>query len=551
MSERRIYETSIRKIIDQLGKSAVEANRLVRTGGWRLWSATATAPEKIGDVWSWDFSYRFHQNGPIITAEQQQNADYGPLISSWIRLAYDDEMCNVISDRAMKIGAPGYHLVYRARLRNGQTCWIEENVLLQPISDGRWYVVGICSPTVPGTSASGYVIGDMDADQLMKQTPADVDNDSLDEPVNVGVCQLQRELKRLKEDMHLLVRSGQWLIWSANVSKPTPDSVLWHWDFSPEYSVTLPAWFDVDRWDDTDLSQTLSRVRLDEDSLICNANVNRALALGLPGYSQTYRVRLRDGRISWVEENVSILATSATTFRLVGICIDATERKRVEEDLLKMREELIVQNEELSALHETLIEEKHALSDANTRLASLATTDGLTGIHNHRAFQQRLESEWRVMTRGKPLSLLLLDIDHFKHYNDSFGHPAGDEVLIHLGQIMRDCARDSDFIARYGGEEFVVVLPQTDGHGARVIAERLRESIEQTVWKYRPVTVSIGVATASHRVQDSKELISLADRGLYLAKASGRNRVCEARGDAVNISETQTVDAIIPAISRR
>ncbi|MGO8673851.1 MAG: diguanylate cyclase [Capsulimonadaceae bacterium] len=536
-SERQIYESCIEEILAQLGKTTAELDQLVLTGGWRRWSATATAPKDDRDVWAWDFSYHFNQNGPFVCAELQQDPESGPLIATWIRVFYDDEMCNVISDRAMTVGAKGYHLVYRARLHNGEPCWIEENVVLRQISDCGWYVVGISGPTSPATSASGYVLGDLDAKQLLMHSPVNFEADLVDETVEVDVRQLQRELKRLKDDMKLLVRSGQWLIWSANVSKLDRESAPWHWEFSPDYNVTLPAWFDVDRWDDTDLSQTLNRVRMGEDSVVCSTNVNRALALGLPGYSQTYRVRLRDGRISWVEENVSILATSATTFRLVGICIDATERKRVEEDLLKMREELIVQNEELSALHETLIEEKHALADANTRLASLATTDGLTGIHNHRAFQQQLEAEWRVMTRGKPLSLLLLDIDHFKHYNDSFGHPAGDEVLVQLGQIMRDCARDSDFIARYGGEEFVVILPQTDGHGARVIAERLRESIEQAVWKYRPVTVSIGVATASHRVQDAKELIVLADRGLYIAKASGRNRVCAAR----------TLDLLTPA----
>lgn len=166
------------------------------------------------------------------------------------------------------------------------------------------------------------------------------------------------------------------------------------------------------------------------------------------------------------------------------------------------------------------------LGKANAELEALATQDGLTGIKNRRAFGIRLDEEVARATRySLPLALLLLDVDSFKSYNDTFGHPAGDEVLKLVAQILGENARETDMAARYGGEEFVVLLPQTDAAGAWVIAERIRRAVADYPWPDRAVTVSMGVAHLLPVVDTGSQLIARADQALYQSKAGGRNRV--------------------------
>ena len=166
------------------------------------------------------------------------------------------------------------------------------------------------------------------------------------------------------------------------------------------------------------------------------------------------------------------------------------------------------------------------LERVNARLEALATQDGLTGLKNHRAFQDRLAQEVAYARRyDRPLSLVMLDVDHFKQYNDTYGHPAGDEVLLRVAEKLRDAVRDNDYAARYGGEEFVLILPQTDTETAVQIAERCRIALEEAVWRYRPVTASLGVASLLPEHQDGVELLTEADRLLYQAKFRGRNQV--------------------------
>ena len=165
----------------------------------------------------------------------------------------------------------------------------------------------------------------------------------------------------------------------------------------------------------------------------------------------------------------------------------------------------------------------------------LATTDGLTGLLNRRSFNAQLEARLREAQRyRKPLSLLLLDIDHFKKVNDGFGHPAGDAVLRGVARVVQSQARGTDMVARYGGEEMALVLPETDASGARVIAERIRSAVaqarHQTEQGALQVTLSIGVATWPST--DADVLLEHADKALYRAKQGGRNRVELARGRA-------------------
>ncbi len=170
-----------------------------------------------------------------------------------------------------------------------------------------------------------------------------------------------------------------------------------------------------------------------------------------------------------------------------------------------------------------------ALAAANDRLAMLSMTDGLTGLANRRAFNRRIDEEVaRAERTGDPLSLLMFDIDHFKKYNDRFGHLAGDAALHRVGEIILATARHYDFAARYGGEEFGFILSKTTREGALRMAERLCLAIAEGTASPpsalpSPVTVSIGAA--AHRAGGSVgDLIGVADKALYEAKAAGRNR---------------------------
>jgi two-component system, cell cycle response regulator len=197
-------------------------------------------------------------------------------------------------------------------------------------------------------------------------------------------------------------------------------------------------------------------------------------------------------------------------------------RVNVARRLLATQEELRARSEQLERLH---IE----LQRRNEQLAELATSDGLTGLKNHRHFRSALETAVSFAKRqGQPLSLIMLDVDHFKSYNDTFGHPAGDEILCSLARVLRETVRDHDHVARYGGEEFVLLLPSATAEGGRVIGDRLRAAIVEFPWPLRSVTASIGVATMCAGVQTPVALLDLADRALYHSKALGRNRVTHA-----------------------
>jgi diguanylate cyclase (GGDEF)-like protein len=161
------------------------------------------------------------------------------------------------------------------------------------------------------------------------------------------------------------------------------------------------------------------------------------------------------------------------------------------------------------------------------QIQTQAMTDALTTLFNHRYLQERLDREMRLADRNnQQVSLILLDLDHLKHINDTLGHRSGDVTLCHVSSIMKDTVRDVDVCARYGGEEFVIILPQCDRESAMKVAERLREAIaSRPVPKVGQVTASIGVATYPTGAKSKEELVEMADRAMYLAKAAGRNRV--------------------------
>lgn len=196
--------------------------------------------------------------------------------------------------------------------------------------------------------------------------------------------------------------------------------------------------------------------------------------------------------------------------------------------------ELLAHLEGAARLHERL----QRLAAQNHALEQLSATDALTGIGNRRQFETRLAEEFRRACRyDDPLSLLLLDIDHFKAVNDRFGHLIGDSVLIEVARVIQRAIRDTDLVARYGGEEFAVLLPRTHLAGAITVAERVRSELKLL----RPipgteetVTASFGIA-AHPGVQLSRatQLFEAADNALYRAKRDGRDRICLFTGEPI------------------
>ena len=171
-----------------------------------------------------------------------------------------------------------------------------------------------------------------------------------------------------------------------------------------------------------------------------------------------------------------------------------------------------------------------ALNERNLALETLSSTDPLTGLHNRRHMRDALNAEVARHTRhGRPFSIMMVDVDHFKKYNDTYGHPEGDGLLKKVGEILSSSLRTNDFAARYGGEEFLVLLPDQDQKGAVEVAERIRQRIsvetEDEANQRKAVTVSVGVATFPEAGRAANVLLSNADAALYRAKNTGRNCV--------------------------
>ncbi len=159
----------------------------------------------------------------------------------------------------------------------------------------------------------------------------------------------------------------------------------------------------------------------------------------------------------------------------------------------------------------------------------LSNSDSLTGLWNHGYFQYLLGEELKKMENiKKPLSLLMIDMDDFKIFNDSFGHQAGDSILKQVSKVLKDVSRKIDIVARYGGEEFSIILPETRKEEALILAERLRQAIENHPFP-KPLTVSIGITAFPEDAQAKDELILKADKALYEAKRTGKNRTCVYR----------------------
>lgn len=214
---------------------------------------------------------------------------------------------------------------------------------------------------------------------------------------------------------------------------------------------------------------------------------------------------------------------------LMDISADKISAKKIKEQL-----------DEIRSLNILMQYQMRELEKANAQIEVLAIQDELTGLKNYRAFHERLNTEViRSKRYHTPLSIVILDVDRLKEYNDKYGHSAGDRVLKQLADILLINARNTDIvsrcklemqdesilIARNGAEEFSLILPHTDIEGAMHAAERLRHAIEKTAWEYRPITASFGVASLIHGIDNANSLMAAADQALYRSKFQGRNRV--------------------------
>lgn len=198
---------------------------------------------------------------------------------------------------------------------------------------------------------------------------------------------------------------------------------------------------------------------------------------------------------------------------------DITERKLI---LGKIEEQMARLNE--ANLHMEI--QQMQLEDANAKLRNLASTDGLTGLKNHKTFQEYLHDQYHAAeTVGLELGVILLDVDKFKQYNDGFGHLAGDEVLKGVARILREAVPEPHLPARYGGEEFVIVTVGLNEAETWELAEEVRMRLEEHDWPHREVTGSFGVSMFGPHVESRQHLIDLADKALYASKEGGRNRV--------------------------
>jgi diguanylate cyclase (GGDEF)-like protein/PAS domain S-box-containing protein len=250
-------------------------------------------------------------------------------------------------------------------------------------------------------------------------------------------------------------------------------------------------------------------------------------------------LRTRAGDNVTIEYDVQVISRKRHNVRALMVFSDITGKKELEMELMEKNAEMEKTLWEMAEVKDALEARAGELNRAteelkvlNERLNQLSITDGLTEIYNHRHFQDRLSEEVERVQRAKDgeLSLLILDIDDFKHFNDTYGHQCGDMVLKQLAGIMRNCVRSIDILARYGGEEFAVILPNTHAKDAEIVAKRICEVIRSTPFSFDggtsvKVTVSAGVASFSRGQGEKSELIRKADNALYAAKAKWKDRV--------------------------
>lgn len=312
---------------------------------------------------------------------------------------------------------------------------------------------------------------------------------------------------------------------------------LWYWDLeNPENEWMSPGFWTLLGFNPREKKHLPSEWQhlIDPDDLqTALHNLERHCRNPDHPYDQVVRYRHKNGSTVWVRcRGLAIRGTQGNPVRLLGAHIDLTAIKAVAETLRLRTIELEQAHREQLEARKKIAEQAKRLEKVNRELKELAARDPLTGLYNVRSFEDQVRALIGLAARGQfVLSLMILDIDHFKRINDRFGHTQGDVMLKAVAAVLQTTARDSDLVARYGGDEFLIALPNTDESESLVVAERFRDAVEKHPWKTPKITVSIGVATLKPAA--SAEIASIyarlsrrADQALYMAKETQRNQVC-------------------------
>ncbi|HEY3312014.1 MAG TPA: diguanylate cyclase [Anaerolineales bacterium] len=323
------------------------------------------------------------------------------------------------------------------------------------------------------------------------------------------------DISELKRAQTALVRSEEQLRLAMEAS----NDGLWDWrcqDSSIHFSLSYCRMlgYSMDEFP-TSLETWLDLVHPDDQALVTRTYEDCAKNL-IQSFEIEFRLRARVGGWKWLLSRAKTVSwqPEGMPLRVVGTNVDITERKQAEEALRRANRKLEKQAAANEAMQALLIEQ--------------ATHDALTGLYNRRFMDDALQREiLRANRDGRPVSVLMLDIDHFKNFNDSFGHDAGDQVLVALSSLLRVNIRESDIACRYGGEEFVVILPGASAADARHRAELIREdfSCVRIGPEKLSATISVGLSVYPKHGVTVDELLRAADSALYLAKNAGRNCV--------------------------
>lgn len=302
---------------------------------------------------------------------------------------------------------------------------------------------------------------------------------------------------------------------------------IWDWDIDQNKMYFSPLWKSMLGYHPSELRSNFSEwqnlIHRDDLGSLLEAWGN-SLDGSDTGYTLEYRMKTKSGKYIWVCSRAIVVRNKDNKiYRMAGSHTDITARKAAEEDLL----------EHQRALEETIKQRTEELQQANIQLEKLASIDSLTGISNRRLFDIGMEREWKRCSReNKPFSLMMLDIDFFKNFNDSFGHQKGDDVLRRIAEVLDNTVkRSTDIVSRYGGEEFAIILPDTDFSQLMELANQIHNNIAALKIpaadssSFPNVTVSIGVGTHIPDKTDSWENhLAKVDKALYQAKKYGRNQ---------------------------
>ncbi|MCS3903058.1 diguanylate cyclase (GGDEF)-like protein/PAS domain S-box-containing protein [Methylohalomonas lacus] len=307
-----------------------------------------------------------------------------------------------------------------------------------------------------------------------------------------------REMRESEQRLELAIEGAELGTWDWNIRTG-------HVTFNDRWAKMLG--YSLEEID-THISSWEKRVHPD-DAEETREILARHLRGDIEIYESRHRLRHKDGHWIWVLDKGKVIERNEVgdPVRACGTHLDISSRKEYEQQIEQQSEQLRIANEQLDRL---------------------AHIDSLTNLYNRRAFTARLREEIQRANRNlTSLSLMMLDIDEFKAYNDTYGHPEGDILLQQLANVLQNSIRASDVAARIGGEEFAVILPETNVDDARRVAEKLCRSIAGYPWDLRSITVSIGVTTKAvehSMTTDSSVLLSRVDAALYYSKSHGKNR---------------------------